>query len=281
MTLPIPVRKFAKSDKEVPLSVIALESVPFKDKVNKPNRHTFYEVFLVAKGTAEHTIDFQKQTVEPNTVFLVSPYQVHFWEDTKELSGYAVLFEDGALLDPYAKKLLSEIYHYDKLVISNKEQMTELLALASVLATEMQAHRPMQKEACSLQLQLLLVALIRAKRQFTNGSEIHSAEQGLALSFILLASQHYIKHRKSSWYAEKLETSASYLSQAVRVETGGTPGEYIRSKVISEIKRLLLYTDSSVESIARDLNFESTSYFSRFFRRETGQTPREFVRSMR
>ncbi|MCD8572425.1 MAG: helix-turn-helix domain-containing protein [Bacteroides graminisolvens] len=45
-----------------------------------------------------------------------------------------------------------------------------------------------------------------------------------------------------------------------------------------EAKKLLLYTDHSINEIGMTLGFEDTSYFIRFFRKLTKKTPGEFRR---
>lgn len=282
MASEIPLLEFSYGKNQtVPITVFELDSISLESRQNKPNRHVFYEIFLVTEGKGTHTIDFNKQSVEPNSVFLVSPYQVHSWKIEEKIRGHVILFEDSALLGSDAKELLAGLYSHDKLAIEAKEQMDELVNRAINLKKELLHNNALHKEASSLQLQLLLIGITRMKKQLAEDQMTRLPTSSLALLFTRMASKHYALHRQSKWYADKLNTSTSYLSQAVRAETGGTPGEYLRGKIISEIKRMLLYTDSSVEVIARDLNFESASYFSRFFRRETGQTPREFVRSMR
>lgn len=44
-----------------------------------PHRHSFYVICLIRSGSGIHVIDFEEFEVKPNRLFIISPYQVHFW----------------------------------------------------------------------------------------------------------------------------------------------------------------------------------------------------------
>ncbi|MDI9874208.1 MULTISPECIES: helix-turn-helix domain-containing protein [Bacteroidota] len=76
--------------------------------------------------------------------------------------------------------------------------------------------------------------------------------------------------------ASELHTSARYLSDLLKQETGKTALEHIHIFLIDEAKNLLLGTDKTVAETAYQLGFENPPYFSRLFKKEVGLTPVEF-----
>lgn len=62
----------------------------------------------------------------------------------------------------------------------------------------------------------------------------------------------------------------------IRGQTGRTPGDIIRERLLLEAKRLLVYTSMNVSEIACTLNFEDPAYFSRFLRRLMAKAPGNF-----
>lgn len=76
--------------------------------------------------------------------------------------------------------------------------------------------------------------------------------------------------------AGELHTSARYLSDLLKQETGKTALEHIHIFLIDEAKNLLLGTDKTVAETAYQLGFENPPYFSRLFKKEVGLTPVEF-----
>ncbi|MDI9863931.1 helix-turn-helix transcriptional regulator [Flectobacillus sp. DC10W] len=76
--------------------------------------------------------------------------------------------------------------------------------------------------------------------------------------------------------ASELHTSARYLSDLLKQETGKTALEHIHIFLIDEAKNLLLGTDKTIAETAYQLGFENPPYFSRLFKKEVGLTPVEF-----
>jgi hypothetical protein len=68
-----------------------------------PHRHTYYEVFWSVKGTGAHYIDFVSYEMSPNTLFFISPGQIHY-SDIASCIGYALFFTEEFLLSNHVPK---------------------------------------------------------------------------------------------------------------------------------------------------------------------------------
>jgi len=82
------------------------------------------------------------------------------------------------------------------------------------------------------------------------------------------------------YFAEKLNLSASYLSDLLKKETGKNTQEHIHYHLIEKAKHLLLNSQASVSEISHNLGFEYPQYFSRVFKKKTGLSPSEFRTSL-
>lgn len=76
--------------------------------------------------------------------------------------------------------------------------------------------------------------------------------------------------------AEKLNLSANYLSDMLRVQTGQTTQQHIQNRMIDKAKELLSTTEMSVSEIAYQLGFEHPQSFHRLFKNRTSVSPLEF-----
>ncbi|MGE8556618.1 MAG: helix-turn-helix domain-containing protein [Chryseobacterium jejuense] len=76
--------------------------------------------------------------------------------------------------------------------------------------------------------------------------------------------------------AEKLNLSANYLSDMLRVQTGQTTQQHIQNRLIEKAKELLSTTEMSVSEIAYQLGFEHPQSFHRLFKNRTSVSPLEF-----
>jgi AraC family transcriptional regulator, transcriptional activator of pobA len=79
-----------------------------------------------------------------------------------------------------------------------------------------------------------------------------------------------------SYFARKLNLSASYLCDRLKKETGKTTKEYLQIQIIETAKNKLLNSKETVNEIAYSLGFEYPQYFNRLFKLKTGMTPIEY-----
>lgn len=76
--------------------------------------------------------------------------------------------------------------------------------------------------------------------------------------------------------AKRLNVSARYLTDLLKVETGKTAIELIHIALVNEAKNRLMKKDKTVSQIAYELGFENMSYFTRLFKKETGMLPSSY-----
>ena len=124
----------------------------------------------------------------------------------------------------------------------------------------------------------LNILLIEWERHFTKktGIAVRSSLNEKIVKFDRLVDEHFSQLKLPSAYAEMLNISPNHLTRLCKKETGQTPGELIRKRIILEAKRLLHYTPLSIKEIAESLGFESTSYFVTFFKKALSITPEQF-----
>jgi transcriptional regulator GlxA family with amidase domain len=106
-----------------------------------------------------------------------------------------------------------------------------------------------------------------------NNKEIKS---DLYQSFIQLLNNATVVKHSVQHYAEKLNTSPQNLNAACRKAINQSATEVLAGFIISEAKRLLLYTSNTISEIAFKLEFIDASHFIKYFKRATNQTPQGF-----
>ncbi|SHK66559.1 AraC-type DNA-binding protein [Reichenbachiella agariperforans] len=84
-----------------------------------------------------------------------------------------------------------------------------------------------------------------------------------------------------SFFAKKLNISASHLTDCVNASTGKPTTYWLQNAMIIEAQRLLYYTENDVKEIAFSLGFKDHSYFSRMFKKLTHETPLAFRKKFR
>jgi len=79
------------------------------DHLKAPHRHNFFTFILVLRGTGSHDIDFHTYSIQPNRLFLISPGQVHSWNELNDVAGFVVLFTDNFVALSKGRKLIAEL----------------------------------------------------------------------------------------------------------------------------------------------------------------------------
>ena len=82
------------------------------------------------------------------------------------------------------------------------------------------------------------------------------------------------------YVANKLNFSANYLSDMLRLLTGQNTQQHIHEKLIEKAKEKLLTTKLSVSEIAYELGFEQPQSFNRLFKKKTEMSPLKYRQSV-
>jgi AraC-like DNA-binding protein len=88
-----------------------------------------------------------------------------------------------------------------------------------------------------------------------------------------LLLKHYLENKEVAFYAEKMNLTASHLSETIKTMTGKSAKKRIEDMLLLEAKSLLKQTDMSIKEITYWLGFEDPSYFVKFFKNAAGVTP--------
>jgi AraC-like DNA-binding protein len=269
-------------DQDFPFEIFRIQDNPFLTrKAQRPRRDTFYILFWITAGCGDYYIDFECYRIRPKTLFFISPGQVHYWESTESVSGYAMPFEEK-LFHLYGTRTFFESLDLFEVIGSAStlyipERNAETIdCIVDQIYAEYSGNQVGRKEAVVSLLQLLL---IQAQRAITISGDFQSprrAGEELTRNFLKLMEEQITTDYHLQTYAEQLGVTAGHLTEVVKEELGMPAGKLLRRRLVLEAKRWLVHTDLTVEQIAEKINFNTPSYFGRFFKREAGQTPRAF-----
>ena len=125
-------------------------------------------------------------------------------------------------------------------------------------------------------LQVILFDLL----EISGKSEASKPVESDFNTFLKLVDGNFVEESKVNFYVDQLNISDKRLSALTKSHLGLSPLQVIHHRIILEIKRLLLFGESSHKEVAYSLGFDSPSSFSAFVKNKTGQTPSELQASM-
>lgn len=268
---------FNKEQKHQKVVVHSLKEL-FEDDIyvpQKPHRHAFYQILYIEKGTGIHNIDFENYYFNKDTVFFLSPGQVHnlsFLEfDTQ---GLIINFSDTLFAEFLANVNYIEQFHF-----FHKSGKESVVVLDKNPRKIRQLFTKIEKEKRIEIIRLYLLQLMYECNDLItdNLSKVsHTSSFQKVIELEELIEQNFYKEHYPKFYADKLLISPNYLNALCKKEKGKTVGNIIRERVILEAKRLLVNSKLDISQIAFSLGFEDNSYFTKFFKAQTNQTPKQF-----
>ncbi|MFN6943776.1 MAG: helix-turn-helix domain-containing protein [Cytophagaceae bacterium] len=254
-------------------------------QVEYPHRHHgFYEILYLREGSGKHVIDFKSYEIKPNSIFFLSPGQVHTLDLSDDIKGYIFLFtSEFYLLNKQNKNRLLEFpffFHLQEetpplhLPDSFEAEKMEKLFLSAIDALVLQDLEDRDETLAAI----LDLILLYCKQHYPVGQAIKNTQKGrlLVKRFKQLIEENYHLNFSVRDYAEKLAVSPNHLTETVRELTGRTSNDIIHERTIIEAKKLLKYTELTVTQIADQLHFKDQSYFARFFKKHAGINPEGF-----
>ncbi|MDQ4141862.1 MAG: AraC family transcriptional regulator [Bacteroidota bacterium] len=249
--------------------------------IQKPHKHDFFILLLITQGTGTHTIDFKTYPVTPQTVFFLSPGQVHAWQLSADSAGYILFFNlDFYRLQPDQP----EVYRYPFFnILLNRPLVNlpneHLLPITSIIENmELEYLQPDYRwqEVVRNYLTILLIRLHRAYLEQQPNQDTANTSPSLWQQLDTLLEQHFKEHQPVSFYAEKLNITEKQLNEACKNTFGKTTSSLIQDRIILEARRLLIHSPLTITQIAAELGYFDNSYFGRFFKKHTGKTPEQF-----
>ena len=89
---------------------------------------------------------------------------------------------------------------------------------------------------------------------------------------------HYTEKITLDALAERFYINKFYLTRVFKEQFGQSVTNYLVQLRITQSKRLLRFTDRSIEAVAQECGLNDANYFSRLFKKVEGITPGEYRR---
>jgi AraC-like DNA-binding protein len=249
---------------------------PFKKEIKKttPHKHNnYFEIIFLSKGNGIHTIDARQFPVRPPLIYIVRMEQVHHWDLQDEPAGYVLLLKKAFIdnsLDKELKNLLVGVSAYNCLYFTEQEIIEHLF---DMLAKEYLPEGNNNTPVIEGLLKVLFAKILQIARPLQPPT---LKKANLFEQFQELLSEDKTIKNNVAHYAALLHTTPQNLNAHCRKAAAQPAREVLASFIISEAKRLLIYTNMTVLEISQSLDFKDNSHFIKYFKRYTDHTPQAF-----
>lgn len=246
----------------------------------RPHTLAFYDVILVTRGRGRFTLDGSRYRVRPGTVIFTAPGQVRVWQ-VRELDGICLFFP-GLFLEEFFNDthFLQRLGYFHApggaaAIYLSPAKASRLEAQIIRMRRELQRLRSDSVHLLRAQAYEILVTLARTYAE-CRPTDAGQTPDRRTQRYMEMIEGDRSQGRNVAFYARELGVSPGYLNSLCRRHVGRNAKELITDRLLLEARRLLLYSDSSIDQIGSALGFKDPSYFSRFFLARTGATPSGF-----
>lgn len=242
------------------------------------HRDDCYLFILLEQGSGSMNIDFKEIHLTEFGLCIVRPGQIHYNIKGENVSGW-ILRVDGTRINNDCLTMLEDILLQTNTFSTSEDMRIDCISLIKMLnkcLTGLSASPQRNKIATSLLNAFLYYVISICTTNLQNFISHNSRSDQICGDFKKLLANNIILSKSPSFYAERLCISESYLNEVVKRNTGFNVSYWIRDKVILEAKRLLSFTDKTIQQIAYDLGYDDHIYFTKLFKQHTGVTPSVF-----
>lgn len=252
--------------------------------VEDVHQHTFYEILWVEEGQSTQVIDYQSYAIFPGSLFFISPFQVHHFEDWQHLHGGSIFFQASFLQSQphFSSPLLDCVFldngYANPHFCPPKEDWKNILQTIHSLENEQKQAQP-DPQILQGYLQVLLAQVRRSWRDsLAPNPSLRSLH--LFKQFKQKLEENAGKGKTAQFYASQLNITPHHLNVVCQEVAGRSTSQVIRDRTILEAKRLLTFTDLNATEIAQHLHLTDSSWFAKIFRQSTQSSPLDFRRKM-
>ncbi len=250
---------------------------------NSGHVHTFYEIIWFQEEGGTHTVDFQDYEVQKNSLFFLSPGQVHHFDGKTMHKGVLIQFCTDFMRDEQASEDIFLKYDVFNAQSSPCCRVTDEVAALRLeqLVAQMEAELTERKAFAHTDMlrslvRQFLILVYRHGQCTASRLDAKRPMHRLYAQFRQLVEREYMHLHTVSEYAQRLNVSVRTLSLSVHECAATTPLVMINNRITLEAKRLLRYSPMIVKQVAQHLGYDDVSYFVKFFKRQTGVLPKEF-----
>jgi AraC-like DNA-binding protein len=245
--------------------------------------HPCMEFLYVYEGHGRVEVNKQVFPVEPGTLLVFQPFQLHRIQIKGPFIRSILMFDpyklDAALLAFSGIRQWFNILWKQPLqrqAIGEQQQVAALFERLHQKLARVHIHK--QQEEFVLSLIAILQGIEPVRKELYSGLEdkLRPRYSHTAMQMIEWIELHYKERFDLNRMSEDLHLSTYYLSHTFRQSTGSSITEFIVARRLKEACLLLETTNKTASFIAQEVGFLNGSYFCRVFKTVLGITPKTY-----
>lgn len=263
-----------------------LEEIDAQTNHDGLHRHNFFQLILLEKGYIDHIIDFEQYRMEPQSVSLIFPHQLHDVKMSPDAKAFLVMFDETVFCSEILHNDLKD-YNIDLQKRVNyvsfdgkKEVFGELTAIWHSICDLYKDFNPVNKMQIKLFIKIMIMKIINVCPERALVST-DNEDTSLYIAFREKVDSEFKQNRVVNSYANDLSVSVKRLTEVCRHFCGKTPLEIIHEKLNLELKKALAIGHMSIKEISLDFGFSSHAALNKYVEQKFAMTPVQLKNKLR
>lgn len=247
-----------------------------------PHRHDrFFQLHFFSKGTVRVFLDDIKYICQAPAFFLTPPSVPHSFITDPGCEGHVLTVQQNMVWPILQVDL--KVQHIHPICVQriqlDEHYLHDFQALEQALLQlkyEFEQQKKGKNFALKSFISLIFLNAMRLAEAVPTHVQHHDHDLAIYRKFNELIESYYDQHWSLSQYATQLAITETRLNDICRRLADLSSKKIIYDRQIQEAKRLLIFTDTAINSICYQLGFKDPAYFSRFFQRHAKLSPSEY-----
>ena len=240
------------------------------------------QIILLSNGEVRHRVDFKTYYYSSQNIFTTAYGQIQEISVSSNTNGFVIFytneFIEHSLLDIQIIEnfAIFENLNVNKQIILADSAYNTILKLVEQIKFESSNLSSFaSSEMLNILLRTLFLQLERIKEKYPD-KKSSNIDYITFLKLRNLIEQNFYKERNVTFYADKLFITPKKVNSLTKKFLGIPIKLALELRAILEIKRLLIYSNSSLKEIGANMGFKEPTNFNKFFKKIAKQTPNEF-----
>ena len=245
---------------------------------SKAHKHSYFEIFLFEKGGGFHEINFDKYSIESNSIHFVFPNKIHKVKRELDTCGYVILVSKEYLEKVNYKLYTSlfSLYYLEPILNIDSSKFSNIIEIINKIAEEKFKSDFHSKEIIESYIRILFNHFLRIKENLGFIGEQKESEFTVFINFLILVENHFLEHNLIQFYTNKLNITGRKLNSLCKQFKNCTGTKLIKERMVLEAKMMLINTDFQIKNIVYSLNYDDIANFNKFFKSYAGVSPSQF-----
>jgi AraC family transcriptional regulator, transcriptional activator of pobA len=239
----------------------------------------FYGIFIITNGSGSILLDNYIIPFSKGSLLFFQPNQVRQWQNvSSDFDGYFLIFKNEFIESFFQDSFFIyrfQFFHNATISYSLECKPDFLSSLVDFCKTINNELANLQEDSHHFLRSILYNILIQINRKYIEQYRlsVNLFQNNIGLQLKKLLEVKIRNYQRVEDYADFLKISRAHLNNISKQAFGLPVSVLIKERLLTEIKRELLFTNKSIKEISFEMNFSDVSNFIRFFKKHSGSNP--------